>query len=222
MGDNSSIHMRERTTCLLASLPEVIAAIAQNPVLLFIILLTLGETVVNGATDAPNAIATVVGTRVMGADAAVIMAAVGNFVGLVLITSLNTAVASTIFGMVDVGSDTRAALIALAAVMLGIMLGIYGSTEMTAFPLWLIVLASVTMGLGTDVGGRKIIKTVGLNMVKIEPYQGFAACLSACTCINPRKRLSRGIRKAPVSWGCYCVFLGLALSARPCAQSEPT
>ena len=34
------------------------------------------------------------------------------------------------------------------------------------------------------VGGKKIIKSVGMNMVKMEQYQGFAACLSACFCIG--------------------------------------
>ena len=54
---------------------------------------------------------------------------------------------------------------------------------MSGFPLWMVVLVSLTMSLGTAVGGRKIIKSVGMSMVKMEHYQGFAACLSACFCI---------------------------------------
>lgn len=273
-------------------------AIAANPILLLIIALCLGATVVNGATDAPNAIATVVGTRAMRPVPAIFMAAVGNFVGLVLITSVSTAVAGTIFGMVDFGGDDHAALVALAAAMvaiivwgaaawalgiptsqshsliagitgaaialqgslegvnadqwmkvlyglvistclgfgtgwlftrlirlscaglnrdaanrffkwaqivsgagvavlhgaqdgqkflslcmLGVMLGVYGSSEMSGFPLWMVVLVSLVMSLGTALGGRKIIKSVGMSMVKMESYQGFAACLSACFCI---------------------------------------
>ena len=64
----------------------VVGAIAANPILGVIILLCLGATVVNGATDAPNAIATVVGTRAMRPGPAIIMAAACNFVGMVLIT----------------------------------------------------------------------------------------------------------------------------------------
>ena len=45
------------------SLAALAAAIAANPVLILIIVLCLGATIVNGATDAPNAIATVVGTK---------------------------------------------------------------------------------------------------------------------------------------------------------------
>lgn len=35
------------------------------------------------------------------------------------------------------------------------------------------------MGVGTSVGGRKIIKSVGMDMAKLEKYQGFSADLGA-------------------------------------------
>lgn len=280
-------------------LSSVLAAIAANPMLGVIVVLCIGATMVNGATDAPNAIATVVGTRAMPAGRAIAMAAICNFIGLVGITAISTAVAGTIFGMVDFGGDNHAALVALAAAMvaiivwgvaawalgiptsqshsliagitgaaialqgglgginadqwikviyglvistvlgfgtgwlfvrlikkacagfdragttrffkwaqivagagvavlhgaqdgqkflslamLAVMLGMYGTSDMQSFPLWLIVLISLAMSLGTAVGGRKIIKSVGVEMVKMEQYQGFAACLSACFCIG--------------------------------------
>ena len=69
--------------------------------------------------------------------------------------------------------------------MLGIMIGMSGAVDANVeFPFWLIILVSATMALGTAVGGKKIIKSVGMNMVKMEQYQGFAACLSACFCIG--------------------------------------
>lgn len=276
------------------------SAIASNPILGLIVLLCMGATVVNGATDAPNAIATVVGTRAMRPAPAIAMAAVFNFIGLFAITMVSTAVAHTIFGMVDFGGDNRQALVALAAAMvaiivwgaaawafgiptsqshsliagitgaaialqgglsgvngaewvkviyglvistvlglatgwlftrlikitcadvprpradrffkwaqivsgagvallhgaqdgqkflslsmLAIMLGVYGSADISGgFPIWLVLLVSAVMSLGTAVGGRKIIKSVGMSMVKMEQYQGFAACLSACFCIG--------------------------------------
>jgi inorganic phosphate transporter, PiT family len=61
--------------------------------LLLVLLLVLGAEFTNGLTDAANAIATVVGTRVLSPRKAVIMAAVLNMAG-VLITG--TAVAATI------------------------------------------------------------------------------------------------------------------------------
>ena len=49
--------------------------------------------------------------------------------------------------------------------------------------IWLIVLCSVVMGIGTSVGGYKIIKKVGMEMVKLEKYQGFAADFAASICL---------------------------------------
>jgi PiT family inorganic phosphate transporter len=46
-------------------------------------------------------------------------------------------------------------------------------------PLQLMVLCSLVMGIGTSVGGFRIIKAVGMDMVKLERYQGFAADLGA-------------------------------------------
>ena len=46
-----------------------------------------------------------------------------------------------------------------------------------------IILCSVVMGLGTSIGGYRIIKSVGMDMVKLKPYQGFAADLSATLCL---------------------------------------
>lgn len=40
---------------------------------------------------------------------------------------------------------------------------------------WIIVSCAIVMGLGTVVGGWKIIRTVGSKMVKLKPIQGFAA-----------------------------------------------
>lgn len=56
------------------------------------------------------------------------------------------------------------------------------SSEFTA-PIWLMVLCSVVMGLGTSVGGLRIIKSVGMDMVSLKPYQGFAADVAATGCL---------------------------------------
>ena len=39
------------------------------------------------------------------------------------------------------------------------------------------------MALGTSVGGEKIIKSVGMDMVKLERYQGFCADLAGALCL---------------------------------------
>lgn len=271
------------------------------------IALVLGVIFVNGWTDAPNAIATVVSTRCMSPRAAVIMAVVLNTVGAGVMTLVNAEVASTIMNMVDFtasptgGSSVNQPLIVMAsslfaivvwataawyfgiptseshaliagitggAIALGNGLGavdfsqwkkvlvglgislflgffsgfvvaklirllfysmrratadrfftggqIFGAgcmafmhgaqdgqkfmgvfllaiflnttggaaiPESFKIPFWLIVLCSVVMGLGTSAGGYRIIKAVGMDMVKLEKYQGFAADLAAAGCL---------------------------------------
>ena len=45
-------------------------------------------------------------------------------------------------------------------------------------PIWIMLLCSATMGIGTSVGGERIIKSVGQSMVKLEKYQGVAASMT--------------------------------------------
>ncbi len=78
-----------------------------NPLLMLAVGLTLGVILVNGWTDAPNAIATCVVTRCMSANAAILMAAVFNFLGVFLMTMLNATVAQTITKMVDFGPNSQ-------------------------------------------------------------------------------------------------------------------
>ena len=42
-------------------------------------------------------------------------------------------------------------------------------------PLWVIFAAAGAMGLGTFFGGYKVIKTLGVKVTRLKPYQGFAA-----------------------------------------------
>ncbi len=281
------------------SLSNFISMMFSSPIMLITVLLTLGVIFVNGWTDAPNAIATCIGTRCMNVRSAIMMSAVFNFLGVLIMTHINSSVASTISNMVDFGGNTHEALIALcaalfsivvystgasflgiptseshsliagltgaaiaihngaegvnmgewvkvlyglvASLLLGFAIGwgvcrlltiicakmdrrrtngvfkygqIFGAAAMSfmhgaqdgqkfigvlflglAFcngessvhgmeiPVWLMLLCSVVMALGTSVGGEKIIKSVGMDMVKLEKYQGFAADVSAAVCL---------------------------------------
>jgi len=276
------------------TLADFLHQLISNPALLITVILTLGVVLVNGWTDAPNAIATCVSTRSIAPKKAIIMAAVFNFLGVLVMTMISKAVAQTIYNMVDFGGDTKYALIALCAALFAIvvwataawafgiptseshaliagitgaaialqgikgingnewikviyglflssiigfglgylvtkllvylckgmdkrkttsffqkaqigggaamafmhgaqdgqkfmgvfMLGVFlakGQGDVTNFeiPFWLMVLCSVVMALGTSIGGYKIIKTVGMGMVKLGTYQGFAADAAA-------------------------------------------
>ena len=277
------------------SLQVFFQQLATTPALWFVTLLTMGVILVNGWTDAPNAIATCVATRAMKPRTAIIMAAIFNFLGVLVMTLLSPKVAQTIYNMVDFGNNAHEALIALCGAMAAIVLwavlawafgiptseshaliagltgsaiamhgnldgvngaewgkvlfglvfslvigfvlgflitkllqklcekadyrkannlfgkgqiiaaagtafmhgaqdgqkfmGVFllgitlanGQTSMdaTTIPIWLMILCSLVMGLGTSIGGTKIIKSVGMDMVKLGKYQGFAADLSA-------------------------------------------
>jgi PiT family inorganic phosphate transporter len=69
--------------------------------------------------------------------------------------------------------------------LLGITLanGSSGTGSQFLIPFWLILLCSVIMGFGTSVGGYRIIKAVGMDMVKLETYQGFAADAAGALCL---------------------------------------
>ena len=275
---------------------EFLNQMTANPLLFVAVILTLGVILVNGWTDAPNAIATCVVTRCMPPKAAILMAAVFNFLGVFVMTKISNEVAVTITTMVNFGdNDGRTIIIVLCAAMLAIVvwatlawvfgiptseshaliagltggamalngfeaivpsqwmkvlygivisitLGfglawvicklvtvifykanrpktepffrgaqIVGAAAMafmhgaqdgqkfmgilllcvftlqgtgvaaTAFtiPMWLMILCSIVMGAGTAMGGKKIIKSVGMDMVKLEKYQGFSADIAS-------------------------------------------
>ena len=278
---------------------DFLSQITQNPALLITVILTLAVILVNGWTDAPNAIATAVSTRAITPRAAIIMAAVFNFLGIFVMTLINKTVAETIYNMVDFGDNSGEALTALCAAMVAIVvwavtawkfgiptseshaliagltgaaiamhgglggvngsewmkviyglvlstflgfgmgygtvrltegifrrvdrrktagffknaqiggaaamafmhgaqdgqkfMGVFllgmalssGNTATTSFsiPFWLIILCSVVMGLGTSIGGYRIIKAVGMDMVQLETYQGFSADLAGAGCL---------------------------------------
>jgi len=277
------------------SIGYFLSRMGESPLLCVAVILTLGVILVNGWTDAPNAIATCVVTRCMSARSAIIMAAVFNFLGVYVMTLLSPRVAQTITKMVDFGNNSADATVALSAAMFAIVtwataafvfgiptseshaliagltgsaIALHGSfagvngaewvkvlygivisvtlgfglgwvvcklvtklfyhverrkTEpifryaqifgaaYSAFmhgaqdgqkfmgiiilclflsqgqdipagmepAAWIMVLCAVIMALGTAIGGKKIIKSVGMDMVKLEKYQGFSADLAA-------------------------------------------
>jgi PiT family inorganic phosphate transporter len=56
-------------------------------------------------------------------------------------------------------------------------------------PIWVIVLCALTMGVGTAIGGWRIVKTMGLRLTKLEPVHGFAAETAAALTIELATRL---------------------------------
>ncbi len=56
-----------------------------------------------------------------------------------------------------------------------------GQIPTAEVPTWVIVACALAMGLGTAVGGWKIVRTLGMRILTLEPVHGFAAETSAAT-----------------------------------------
>ena len=54
--------------------------------------------------------------------------------------------------------------------------------EFTVVPKWIVVVCALTMAAGTAGGGKRIIRTMGQKLVKLQPVQGFAA-ETAAACV---------------------------------------
>ena len=66
---------------------------------------------------------------------------------------------------------------------IGVLLLLLSMNGTTTAPFWMLLTCSAVMALGTSVGGHRIIKAVGLDMVRLEPYQGFSADLGGAVCL---------------------------------------
>ena len=101
---------------------DFLAQAGREPALLITALLTLAVLVVNGWTDAPNAIAGAVVTGALPFRRAVALAAACNFLGVLCVTSVNASVADTVYSLASFGGGSRAALAALCAAMAAVVL----------------------------------------------------------------------------------------------------
>lgn len=88
-------------------------------VLTVLILLVI---LVNGWTDAPNAIASCVSTHSLSPSAALTLASICNFVGAVGMALISPRVAQTLYGIVDFGDDPNSAVCALCAGLCAVVL----------------------------------------------------------------------------------------------------
>ncbi|UCE06062.1 MAG: inorganic phosphate transporter [bacterium] len=88
-------------------------------------------------------------------------------------------IASAAFMSLSHGSnDTQNAMgIITAALLVGGFIGTFH------VPLWVILGSALFMGLGTSIGGWKVIKTMGMKMVKLRPSHGFTAEFSSAAVI---------------------------------------
>jgi PiT family inorganic phosphate transporter len=50
-------------------------------------------------------------------------------------------------------------------------------------PRWVMLMCALAMGLGTAMGGWRVIRTIGMRMLRLEPVHGFAAETAATVII---------------------------------------
>ncbi|UCH44334.1 MAG: inorganic phosphate transporter, partial [Nitrospiraceae bacterium] len=69
----------------------------------------------------------------------------------------------------------------MGVITLALLSGGYIST--LEVPFWVVLLCALAMGFGTAMGGWRVIKTLGHQMLKLQPVHGFAAETSATAVI---------------------------------------
>ena len=92
-----------------------------KPVLFVVVLLVSAVILINGWTDAPNAIATCISTRAISPKKAIIMAVICNFLGVLFMTMISSSVTSTISNMGNFEGNSDQQLIAICAGLVGIV-----------------------------------------------------------------------------------------------------
>lgn len=88
----------------------------------FFAILIIAVALVNGWTDAPSAIAGCVSTRSLTPKSALVLAAVCNFSGAVLMAVFRPGVAETLYGIADFGDDPSSALISLCCALVSVII----------------------------------------------------------------------------------------------------
>ena len=88
---------------------------------IFFSILVLSLALVNGWTDAPSAIAGCVSTRSLRPRSALLLAALCNFLGAVVISLISPSVAKTLYGIADFGNDGRSALLSLCVALITVI-----------------------------------------------------------------------------------------------------
>ncbi|MBR2744362.1 MAG: inorganic phosphate transporter [Clostridia bacterium] len=81
------------------------------------IIITVLLIFTNGMTDAPNAIATLIGSKVMSFKKASIISAIFNFIGIIVMSFVNISVADCISSMVRVSSGVDGILVLISAML---------------------------------------------------------------------------------------------------------
>ena len=100
---------------------EFLLRLSIHPTLAVAAGLIFAVLLVNGWTDAPNAITCAVVTNALTFPKAVLLAAVCNFLGVVCVTALSPAVAETIYSMANFSGGPERTLCAMCAGLVSVV-----------------------------------------------------------------------------------------------------
>ena len=132
--------------------------------IIMLTVLILLVVLVNGWTDAPNAIASCVSTHSLSPSSALTLASACNFVGAVGMALISPRVAKTLYGIVDFGDDPRSALCALCAGLCAVV--------MWATVAWRFGLpTSESHALISGITGAAIANRMSLDAVNFEQWR---------------------------------------------------
>jgi PiT family inorganic phosphate transporter len=84
-------------------------------------------------------------------------------------------------GFMAFSHGTNDAQKAMGIITLALITG--GYIQSDTVPIWVIVVCASAMAFGTAMGGWRVIKTLGVQMLKLEPVHGFAAETAATATI---------------------------------------
>ena len=104
------------------SIVEFFSNLISVPSLFIATVLISAVMFINGMSDVPNCVATCVSTRSLSPKRALAMAIIFNFLGIVLMTLINSKVAETIFHIVNFSSNAQSSLLALCSAMVAIVI----------------------------------------------------------------------------------------------------
>ena len=93
-----------------------------TPSLLITTILISSVMFINGCSDVPNAVATCVATRSLAPKKALVIAAIFNFLGVLIITFISSKVAETVFNIVNFDDNASSNLITLCSALIGIVI----------------------------------------------------------------------------------------------------
>ena len=186
--------------------------LSENPALAITSLLILSALLVNGWTDAPNAIACAVVTDALPFRRAVLLAAVCNFLGVVWATLCSPMVAETIYSIAVFSGGSRRTLCALCAAM--------GAIVIWAAAAWLWgIPTSESHALVSGISGAAAALEGGFHCIRWDSWQkvalglvlslglGLLAGGAAWTLLRPIPLSQRLCRKLQIPGAAASAFL---------------